>query len=406
MTTTYNYRVRDEAGNFLTGTVDGDNEAVVASSLRLRGYRPIEITPMTVGLSTEIKIPGTGEKVKLKELAAFSRQFATMIAAAVPILEALSVMTEQTENKFFRKTLGNVRTTVESGKVLSEAFSEHPKVFPTLMVSMIKAGETSDLVAALKRVADNYEAEAKLKGKIKAALAYPVVVFVLSIVMCIAMLIFVVPTFAKMFKQLGGKLPLPTQMLMDLSTLLTSYWYLWIGAFFGAVFAWGKYKRHDAVRAVVDPLKLKLPVFGGLNRKLAISRFSRNFAGLYSSGVPVQDCLDLAADASGNLVFARILRGAKDIVASGRPMSEALGQSDDIPTMVVQMIRVGEDSGHLDEMMGKVADFYDEEVEAATEALTSMIEPLMIVVLGSIIGSMLVALYLPMFKIYNLVQTG
>lgn len=404
MTSTFTYKVRDASDNIITGTVEGETERIVAESLRDRGYRPIEITPAAVGMNTEIKIPGFGNKVKLKELAVFCRQFATMINAAVPMLEALTVMQEQTDNDYFRKIIGKVRSTVESGLPLSTAMAEHPKVFPIMMTSMIKAGESSDIVAAMQRIADNYESEARLKGKIKAALAYPVVVFSLSMVMCLIMLIFVVPVFAKMFKSLGGTLPFPTQMLVDMSNILSSFWYILLGLFVGSIYAAKRYRLHPSVRAVIDPFKLKAPVFGALNRKLSISRFTRNFAGLYASGVPIQDCLDLSADASGNLIYAEILHRAKDVIQSGKALSAGLAGNKFIPSMVVQMVRVGEDSGHLDEMMNKVADFYDEEVEAATEALTSMIEPLMIAVLGAIIGTMLVALYMPIFKIYNLVN--
>jgi type IV pilus assembly protein PilC len=406
MATTYAYAVRDRAGKMINGQLEADSPALVASKLKAMGYAPVNITEANAGMKREIKIPGFGNKVKLKDLAIMSRQFATMINSGLPLLRALRILSEQTESKELSRVLGEVRADVEGGTALSVAMAKFsPKVFPPLMVNMTRAGEVGGFLdSVLLQVAENYESEVKLRGKVKSAMTYPVIVFIMAILMCTAMLLFIVPIFAKMFKSLGGKLPLPTQLLMDTSNILKSYFpylFLMVIVF---IFVWKKIKHDERVRNVVDPLKLKLPVFGNLAKKIALSRFSRNLGTLMKSGVPILQSLEIVAGTTGNVVLSRAISDVQESVRSGESLTAPLANHEVFPAMVVQMMAVGEDVGALDEMLEKISQFYDQEVEATTEALTALIEPLMIAFLGGLVGSMVIALYMPMFKIYNLIN--
>jgi type IV pilus assembly protein PilC len=404
-TLTFEYKVRDRTGKMKTGKLDAESQAQVASKLKGMGYAPVSITQTNSGLNKEVKLPGFTPKVKIKDLAVFSRQFATMINSGLSLLRALTILTEQTENKELARVLGEVRNDIETGNSLSASMGKHPKVFPPLMVNMVKAGEVGGFLdAVLLQLAENFEAEVKLRGKVKAAMTYPTVVFVMAILMCIGMLLFIVPVFAGMFSDLGGELPLPTRILMALSDGLKSYFPLLILAAIAAAVAWAKTKRTDRVRNVVDPLKLKIPVFGNLFAKIALSRFSRNLGTMMKSGVPILQSLDIVADTTGNVVLARALRDVQDSVRSGESIAGPLANHPIFPPMVVQMMAVGEDTGALDEMLLKISDFYDQEVEATTEALTALIEPLMIAFLGAIVGSMIIALYMPIFGVFDLIE--
>jgi type IV pilus assembly protein PilC len=404
-TATYTYSVRDRAGKLVSGTLDAESSAAVARRLKAMGYAPVSINEANAGMSKEIKIPGFGGKVKLKDLAVFSRQFATMINSGLSLLRALTILTEQTENKKLAVVIGEVRNDVEAGNALSAAMAKHKDIFPPLMVNMSKAGEIGGFLdSVLLQVADNYEAEVKLRGKIKSAMTYPTVVLCIAILAVTGMLLFIVPTFAKMFKDLGGALPAPTQMLVNLSNLLKlGFPVLIVGAIAGFI-VWGKVKHKDGVRNVVDPLKLKIPVFGNLFQKVAIARFARNLGTMLSSGVPILQSLDVVADTTGNVVLARATRDIQDSVRQGESITAPLRNHEIFPPMVAQMMAVGEDTGALDQMLAKIAQFYDQEVEATTEALTALIEPIMIAVLGGIIGGMIICLYMPIFSIYNQIQ--
>jgi len=404
-TATYNYSVRDKSGKLVSGTLDAENSAAVANRLKAMGYSPISINEANAGLKKEIKIPGFGNKVKLKDLAIFSRQFATMVNAGLSLLRALTILTEQTENKHLASVIGEVRNDVETGNSLSAAMGKHPDVFPALMVNMCKAGEVGGFLdSVMMQIAANYEAEVKLRGKIKAAMTYPTVVFVMAILAVTGMLIFIVPVFASLFKQLGGTLPAPTRVLVFMShSLKTLLPMLIVGGIVGLI-VWKKVKRKEQVRNVVDPLKLKVPVFGDLFRKVALARFARNLGTMMHSGVPILQSLEIVADTTGNIVLARAIRDVQDSVRQGEAIAAPLKDHAVFPPMVVQMMSVGEDTGALDTMLHKIAEFYDQEVEATTEALTALIEPLMIAFLGGIVGSMIVALYMPIFKIFDLVK--
>jgi type IV pilus assembly protein PilC len=399
----YAYKVRDAQGHFTEGKVEAASEAAVADKLRAMGYVPLQVRPANVGMQREIKL-GIKKRIKSRDLAVFARQFATMIDAGLTMLRALTIMAEQVENPELRKVLRAVKQDVEAGHSLSSALGRWPRVFPPLMVSMAKAGEAGGFLdTAMRQIADNFEAEVKLRSKIKAALTYPTVVFCLAIVMCIALLIFVVPVFQKMFEDLGGELPLPTKILVMLSAAMKYVVPLGALAFGGFVWWWRRYGKTERVRNVVDPLKLRMPVFGNLFRKLALARFARNFSTLLSAGVPILQALDIVSDTTGSVVIGRALSEVKESVRQGESVAGPLGNHDVFPPMVVQMIASGEESGAIDAMLAKIAEFYDAEVESMTEGLTALIEPLMIAFLGGLVGSMIVALYMPMFKIYDMI---
>jgi type IV pilus assembly protein PilC len=405
MANSYAYKVRTKEGRVLDGKMDADGEAAVASRLRSQGFVPLQISKDSkVSMKMEINI--FPERVKLKDLAVFSRQFATMINSGLSLLRGLNILAEQTENKLLARTIGLLRDDVERGSSLSAAMSKHPKVFSKLFVSMVRAGETGgQLDTVLLRVADTFEADYKLRQKIKSAMTYPTVVAGISVILVTIMLIFVVPTFAGMFTDLGGELPLPTKILLAVSKSAKILVPLAVVLFVAGFIAYRKGRATNAeFRLRTDKIKLRIPVFGLLFQKVALSRFSRTLGLLLRAGVPVLQALDIVADTTGNEVLARASHDVKENVRKGEPMAAPLERHDVFPPMVVQMIAVGEDTGALDAMLDKISDFYDQEVESTTESLTALIEPVMIAVLGGIIGSMIVALYMPMFKIFDLIK--
>lgn len=406
MATTFQYSVRDRAGKLVNGTLEADSQALVVTKLKSMGFSPVQITESNTGMKRELSIPGfSSNKVKLKDLAIFSRQFATMINSGLPLLRALNILADQTENPELQRVVRVVRNEIESGASLSSSMGKHPKVFPPLMVNMTKAGEIGGFLdSVLLQIATNYEAEVKLRGKVKSAMTYPVVVFCMAILMCTGMLLFVVPTFSKMFKDLGGSLPAPTKLLVAMSSGLKTGFPVLVVLLIAAAVVWGKVKRKPGVRDVVDPLKLRLPVFGNLFQKIALARFARNLGTMMSSGVPILQSLDIVAETTGNVVLGRAVREVQESVRTGESLAKPLEHHKVFPSMVVQMMVVGEDTGALDTMLGKIAEFYDQEVEATTEQLTALIEPLMIAFLGAVVGSMIVALYMPIFKIFDLIQ--
>jgi len=404
--TTFAYRVRDKTGKVVEGQLEADNLVLVTSKLRAMGYTPINVEQRdTSKLNTDIKIPGLSNRVKLKDVAVFSRQFATMINSGLTLLRSLAILAEQTENKELARIANEVRLDVERGSSLSGAMAKHPKAFNRLYVSMVKSGEAGGVLdSVLVRLADTIEKQVELRRKVKSAMTYPAVVSVLVLFIASAMILFVVPMFKNIYKDLGGTLPTPTRILLAISGAATKYWYLVIGSEVGAVFGFRKWIASEKGRKRWDAMKLRAPVFGPLVRKTALARFARTLAALTRSGVPILESLDIVADTSGNHVVATAVRDTQEAVKGGDSLARPLENHEVFPPMVVQMMSVGEETGALDEMLDKIADFYDQEVEATVDALTSLIEPILIVIMGVVVGGMIVSLYLPMFNIIKLIK--
>ena len=403
MPQTYEYKVRDKAGNLITGQLIGDNEGLVMRKLREMGYTPIEVNRAGRGLNMQINLrPG---HVKMKDLSVFSRQFATMVNSGLPILRALAILSDQTENKELKKVLTAARLDVEQGSSLSGAMSKHPKAFSDLYVAMVRAGETGGVLDnVLLRLADNMEKDVELRRKIKSAMAYPAAVVSLVLLILSAMLLFVVPQFKSIYAQLGGKLPLPTRILLGASDAVRTKWWLFLILVVGSVFAFRRYKRTPPGRAMVDSLKLKAPIFGALVHKTALARFSSTLGMLLRSGVPILQALDIVSETVGNRVISKAVSDVQGSVREGESIAKPLSKHPVFPPMVVQMLAVGEETGAVDVMLDKVADFYNSEVTAAVDALTSLIEPLLIAVIGGAVGAAVISLYMPMFNIINLVK--
>jgi type IV pilus assembly protein PilC len=405
MPTSYAYKVRDREGKMAAGSMEAESEEAVVSRLRQLGYAPISIeAEKGAGLKAEVKLPGAG-RVKLKDLAVFSRQFATMINSGLSLLRALTILGEQTSNRRLGGVIIQVRAEVEKGTSLSAAMAKHPKVFNRLYVSMVRAGEIGGFLdQVLVKVAETFEKEVELRGKIRSAMTYPVVVFIMVIGIVAAMLIFIVPTFESLYESLGGTLPLPTRMLMNASNLLRRFFILVVLGGIGLTFLFRRWKASKKGRYQWDKFKLKVKVFGPLFHKTALSRFSRTLSTLIRSGVPILQALEIVGETVNNQVISRAVRDVQDSVREGESLATPLSKHAAFPAMVVQMMAVGEETGALDTMLGKVADFYDQEVEAAVASLTSMIEPILIAVMGAAVGGMVIALYMPLFNIINLVQ--
>ncbi len=402
----YEYTVRNAQGKVVTARIEAPNEQSVAARLSQMGLVPISIEKIEKsGLNKDIEIGFLKKKIELRDLAVMSRQMATMISAGLSLLRTLAILAEQTENEELGKVLAQTRSEVEKGGALSSSFAKHPTVFPPIMINIIRAGETGGfLESALLGLAENFEAEVKLKAKIKSAMTYPVVVFIMAILATVGMLIFIVPIFEQMFADFGAGLPAPTQMLVVLSGIMK--WLAPVLAVAGAIFSvwWAKNKHKEEIRSKIDPLKLKAPVFGKLFQKVAIARFTRNFSTMLGAGVPILQALDIVGSTAGNWVIEEAVKDVQQGVRQGLPLTTPMAKHDVFPQMVTQMIAVGEDSGAMEAMLGKIADFYDQEVEATTESLTALLEPLMIAFLGVVVGGMIVALYLPIFNIFDLIQ--
>jgi len=404
---TFAYKSRDADGKLVKGRMDAASESMVVSRLRTMGLSPVSVEQASggTGLQMEIKVPGFEKQVPLKALAIMSRQMATMVGAGLSLLRALTILAEQTEDKGLAKALGEVRNEVEQGSSLSDAFLKFPNVFPPIMIYLVRAGETGGFLdESLNSIANTFEADVKLRQTIKSALTYPVVVLLMAVFAVIGMLIFIVPIFKKMFEDLGGELPIPTQILVVLSESMVIVGPILVVVVVAGTIWWRRNKNTDRVRAIYDPLRLKLPVFGDLMNKVSVARFTRNFATMTGAGVPILKSLDIVGETSGNWVIEKALERVSDSVRKGRSIAEPLQSEPVFPAMVTQMIAVGEDSGSLEVMLTKIADFYDDEVQSTTEQLTSLIEPLMIAVIGVIIGGMIVALYMPMFTIFEVIQ--
>ena len=384
--------------------IEGSDLMAVAQSLRQQGLLVIDVKEQGAARKDILE---PFKRVKLADLVVFTRQFATMINAGLPIVRALYILSEQTDNKKLKETLDEVRKEVEAGLALSESLEKHPKVFSKLYVEMVRAGEIGGILDdVLLRVAYQLEKDQDLRRKVKSAMTYPTVVLILAILAASFMLIFIVPIFAKMFEDLGGDLPIPTKVAMTLSDILTSPFgvllYVAAGA---AVFFLLRWKKTENGRKAIDPLMLKIPVkIGDIIQKVALARFARTLGTLSAAGVPILQSLEITATSSGNWVIEKALLKSRDAIREGLPIYYPLESEKVFPPMVTRMIAVGEETGDIDGMLTKIAEFYESEVDAAVKGLTSIIEPLMIVVVGGIVGGIIVAMYLPMFKIFELIE--
>ncbi|WP_434769795.1 type II secretion system F family protein [Curtobacterium flaccumfaciens] len=407
MSLAFDYRGRDGAGKLVKGRLDAASEGAVVQRLRGMGVSPIAITEAKAGtgLQTEIKIPGFEKGVGLKDLAIMSRQASTMLTSGLSLLRTLTILSDQTENKKLKDILGKVRDDVERGVSFSDAVAKYPVDFPPIMINMICAGETGGFLdQAMDSIATNFEKEHKLRSTIKSAMTYPVVVLCMSLAAVVIMLIFIVPIFQDMFSSLGGQLPLPTQVLVTLSHAMR-----WLAPVLAVavIVGWLWFranKNTDRFRSFRDPIMLRLPVFGGLTRKIVIARFARNFSNMIGAGVPILQALSIVGQVSNNFVVQKALERVAEDVRKGESIAAPLARESIFPAMVSQMVAVGEDAGSLEIMLEKIAVFYDSEVESTTESLTALIEPLLIAFLGVVVGGMIIALYLPIFQITSLVK--
>ena len=392
-------------GRTVTGaTVEGTVEAKSADALtaQLRRQRIVVTKVKKKPKSMNIVI---GSGVKSVELSRFTRQFAVMIEAGLPLVQCLDILSEQTENKILANTISKVRDTVSSGSTLAAALGKHKKIFNDLYVNMVEAGEMGGaLETILRRLADFREKTDRLVRKVKGAMVYPIMVTLVAIGSSWAMLTFIVPKFAGMFEELGGTLPKPTQIVLAISGFLTSNMLLMAIGLVVLITTFIILNKNKKTRYYVDSAKLKIPLIGSLLRKTSVSRFSRTLGTLLKSGVNLIDALNITSKTAGNLVLTRAIRNAMVSISEGETITAPLGESNVFPPMVIQMIGVGEKTGNMDEMLEKIADFYDEEVDAAVEALTSMIEPIILVIMGVVIGGILIAMYLPMFDIIGQIK--
>jgi type IV pilus assembly protein PilC len=343
-------------------------------------------------------------KVKQTNVVIFARQFATMINAGLPLIQSLNILESQEENKTFKAVLKEVKDNVEEGSTLADAMGKHPKIFDELFVNMVAAGEVGGILdTILNRVSAYMEKAMKLKRQVKGAMTYPAIVLVIAVLVIVVILVFVIPVFEKMFADFGGTLPVPTQIVVAISNFMKgNIVYMIIGLGLLA-YAFKRFYGTEKGRALADDIVLKLPVVGPLLRKVAVAKFTRTMSTMISSGVPILEALDIVAKTSGNKTVEKAIYNVRSGVTQGRTMADPLGESGVFPSMVVQMVAVGEQTGALDAMLEKIADFYDDEVDAAVEGLTSMIEPFMMVFLGTTIGGLVIAMYLPIFKMAGVV---
>jgi type IV pilus assembly protein PilC len=405
---TYVFKAMDVAGAPLRGQVDADSKQAVSDQLRARGLVILEIAEKHS--SREINIT-LFERITLGDLAIFSRQLATMVSSGMTILRALFVLEEQTEVKKLKAVIVSVRKDVEAGLAFSVALARHPKVFSPLFVAMVRAGEIGGVLEdSLVRIADQLEKEDALRRQVRSAMVYPSVVLTVALIVMIVLVVYIVPVFAGVLQQFGTsasgeQLPAMTQITVEVSHAITGYWYAFIGGAALLAFSFRRWKRSETGRPQWDALRLKIPFkIGDIVQKISIARWARTFSALTSAGVPLLEALDITGRSAGNAVVARVMNDVIDSVKRGGTISEPLKESHVFPTMVSHMVAVGESTGELDWMLSKIADFYEERVAASVKALTSIIEPVMIVFIGGMVGFIVIAMYLPLFKVYNEVQ--
>jgi len=399
------YQGRTTQGS-TAGEIEAPDRTAAVSELRRKAILVTQIKEKAGGPARAGGLRGSfGGKVKDKEMAIFTRQFSTMVDAGLPLVQCLTILAEQSESKTLRTVTSKVAGSVEAGSTLADALRRHPKTFDELYVNLVEVGEAGGILdTVLQRLSVYIEKAAALKRKVKSAMIYPLTIVGVAFIVIIFMLTFVIPTFAKMFTSMGADLPLPTLIVIKLSDFAARFWWLIIGAAIGIVVGIRAYYKTEGGRSLIDALVLKLPVFGTLIRKVAVARFTRTLGTLVSSGVPILEGLRITARTAGNRVVERAVLETRASVTAGKTLAEPLKASTVFPPMVVQMISVGEQTGALDAMLNKIADFYDDEVDTAVSALTALLEPLMIVFLGVVIGGLVIAMYLPIFRLVTLVK--
>jgi type IV pilus assembly protein PilC len=400
--TKYSYTVKDKNGYTLSGSLEANSESEAAEALHKKELIVISVE-QTKEKITKSNSKSKGKKVKLDDLVIFTRQLATMIDSGIPLVHALNILSEQVENPDLREVVIMVRKDIEAGMSFCDALAKHPKVFSELFINMARAGESSGMLDdILDRLATYLEKSAALTRKISSSLVYPAVVVSMAFIITAVLLLKVVPTFKGIFDTLGGQLPLPTRVLIFISDLFRQYFLFLALLLGGVIFLFKKYIATEKGRYNFDRAKLKAPVLGELFRKLAVAKFSRTFSTLVKSGVTVLSALDIVSKTSGNKVVEEAVLSCSKAVRDGEPIAQPLLKSGVFPPMVCRMISVGEQTGQLEKMLTKIADFYDEQVDSATSALTSMIEPLVIAFLGIVVGGIVISLFLPIFKISQL----
>jgi type IV pilus assembly protein PilC len=403
MASTFSYTALDPSGIPQKGVLSGESKHSITEELKARGLRVMSIDEKKSGFNMEIKLM---QRVKPAELTVLSRQLATMISSGMTLLRAFYVLEDQVENDKLRETVSQVRQDIESGLSFSEALEKHPKVFGPLYVAMVRAGEAGGVLEqSLDRVADQLEKDDALRRQVKAAMAYPAVVLCFALCVLLGLIAFIVPVFVKIFEDFGGELPMITKITVAASNMVTGRWYILLALAVGGVVGFKKWKTSSWGRPQWDAVRLRFPFkIGNTVQKISLARWSRTFAALYSAGVPIMQAIEVTGKTAGNSVVEKAMDDVIASVKSGGSISAPLREASIFPAMVAQMIAVGEETGNLDTMLSKVADFYEDEVAAAVKALTSILEPLMIVIVGGIVGFIVIAMYMPMFKVYDAIK--
>jgi type IV pilus assembly protein PilC len=400
---TYVFKAMDLTGAKATGEVEADTKQVVSDQLKSRGLIVLDISAKHQSRELNISF---FDKLSATDLAVMTRQLATMVQSGMTILRALYVLEAQTENKQLQEAIVAVRKDVEAGLPLSDALERHPNIFDPLFVNMTRAGETGGMLdESLIRVADQLEKADSLRRQVKSAMTYPAVVLTFAGGVLLALVAFLVPVFIGVFKQFGGSLPPITKVTVMLSQAITGYWYVMFGGVFAAVWAFRKWKKSEKGRPQWDRFRLRVPMkIGDIVQKIALARWSRTLSALVSAGVPLLHALDITGKTAGNHVIEQAMAGVIESVKSGGTIADPLKESSVFPAMVSHMVSVGEETGSLDTMLSKIADFYEDQVDAAVKSLTSILEPVMIVIVGGIVGFIVISMYLPLFKVYDAIK--
>lgn len=399
--TEFTYKVRTQDGRILDGKTKAEKPQDVSAFLISKGYVPLEVKEKSA-LQRDIKIGGG--RVKPKMVAQFVRQFATLNEAGIPISRSLDVLRDQQTHPTFKSTLATIRRDIDTGLTLGAAVAKHPTVFSPLVAAMIKAGETGGfLTETLRSIAETLESDVRLRSKIKSAMTYPIAVLGLAAILVTAMLLFIVPIFKDMFEGFGADLPVATRILVDASEFIKVGGIPIVIGIVIFVIWWNKNKHKENIRRTVDPIKMKAPIFGKLVQKIAIARFSQNFGALLDAGLPIMQTLDIVGSTSGSTILEDALADVKKGVAQGELIAPQLEKHPIFPKMLIEMLAIGEDAGEIPKMMERISHSYNEDVDTMTESLSSLMEPLMLVVLGGVIGSMVIAMYMPIFSIYDLI---